>query len=318
MLTHPGCHIGDSWFHVTAEGVVHAFYLVCPDDIPRHTAWDIAHASSTDLVTWTRHGTVLERGADDEWDGGCLATGSVLATGDGFLMAYTARWDEPGVATGLATSSDLFTWTKHPANPVTRPGAGYVSGRPWAGRPATHWRDPYLRRQPSGAVQQLITAARPDRPDDACGTVAVVEQGPDGTWTDRGPIPVDPVARELECPQVMQVEGAWFLVFSTWPLLFSDAIRAEHGGHLSGGAYAMIGDGPDGPFRLAHAEPIVPAGHPVQPYAAQLVALEGGLQLIGTVWSEDGPDHLSDPIPIRRDGDRLVAEPPGGWPVTMR
>jgi len=304
VLIHPGHHLGDAWFHVEPGGLAHAFYLVCPDDVPRHTAWDIAHATSTDLVGWELHGTVIERGTDHEWDGGCLATGSVLATDDGYLLAYTARWDEPRVATGLATSPDLFTWTKHPDNPVSTPGAGYVTNRPWQGRPGTHWRDPFLRRDGAGRLQQLVTAARTDLADDASGTVAVVTQS-SGRWDVGGPLAVDAVTREVECPQVIEVDGAWFLVFSTWPHLFADAVRAEHGPRLRPGTYAMVGDGPDGPFRFAHPEPIVPADHRDQPYAGQLIPFGGGHVLIGTVWRDDGPDLLCDPILVTRDGDGL-------------
>ena len=307
VLIDPGHRLGDSWFYVAPDGVVHAFYLRCPDDVPRHTAWDIAHATSRDLEHWTLHGLVLRRGADHEWDGRCLATGSVLATDEGYLMAYTARWDEPGVATGLATSPDLFRWTKDPAGPATRPGAGYVTDRPWSGRPPTHWRDPHLRRAPSGRLQQLITAARADAPDDASGAVAVAERGDDGTWTVGAPLPVEGATREIECPQVLEVDGRWFLVFSTWPHLCSDEVRAEHGTRLRPGTYAMAGEGPDGPFRLLRPEPIVAADHPVQPYAGQVLAIADGHVLIGTVWREDGPDQLCDPIPVIRDGDGLIS-----------
>lgn len=307
MLTHPGHHLGDSWFHVEAGGPVHAFYLVSPDDVPRHTAWDIAHATSDDLVRWELHGVVLRRGADDAWDGGCLATGSVLAVDDGYLMAYTARWGEPTVATGLAHSRDLFTWTKDPANPVTRPGAGYVTDRPWSGRPPTHWRDPYLRRAPNGRLQQLLTAARADQSDDASGTVALVEQEDGGRWVVRGPLAVEPVTREVECPQVVQVDDRWFLVFSTWPHLFADRVRERARSPLRPGTYALVGDGPDGPFRLADPEPIVAADHPVQPYAGQVIGFGGSHALLGTVWRDDGPDLLCDPIPVVRQGDRLIS-----------
>lgn len=307
MLVHLGHHLGDSWFCIAPDGRAHAFYLVCPDDVARHRAWDIAHASSSDLVDWELHGVVLRRGADDAWDGGCLATGSVLAVDGGYLMAYTARWGEPEVATGLAHSPDLSTWTKDPANPASRPAAGYVTDRPWSGRPPTHWRDPFLRRSATGRLQQLVTAAVADRPDDASGAVAVVERSDDGRWTVGAPLDVEPVARELECPQVVQVDGCWFLVFSTWPHLFSGAVRDRSGGDLRPGTYAMVGDGPDGPFRLAHPEPIVAADHPVQPYAGQVIVFRGRPVLIGTVWRDDEPDFLCDPIPLTREGDRLTS-----------
>ena len=113
--------------------------------------------------------------------------------------------------------------------------------------------------------------------------------------------------REIECPQVLEVDGRWFLVFSTWPHLCSDEVRAEHGTRLRPGTYAMAGEGPDGPFRLLRPEPIVAADHPVQPYAGQVLAIADGHVLIGTVWREDGPDQLCDPIPVIRDGDGLIS-----------
>jgi len=51
----------------------------------------------------------------------------------------------------------------------------------------------------------------------------------------------------------------------------------------------------------------VPVDHPDQPYAGQLVAFDGGHQLIGTVWCDDVPDRLCDPIPVHRSGDQLRA-----------
>lgn len=64
MLKMPGYHIGDSWYYVEGS-CCHCFYLCCPDTQPRHTCWDIAHATSTDLRTWTLHGIVLHAQADN-------------------------------------------------------------------------------------------------------------------------------------------------------------------------------------------------------------------------------------------------------------
>lgn len=307
MLIDPGHHLGDAWFHVDGEGVAHCYYLRCPDHLPRHRSWDIAHATSHDLRTWERHGLVLERGADDAWDGGCLATGSVVATDDGYLMAYTARWDQPEVATGLASSDDLFRWTKHPANPATAPGPPYAGHRPRPGRPGTHWRDPFLVRGADGSLRQLLCAAAEDGPADTSGTVAVATRNGDGTWDLAAPLDVEPVGRELECPQVREVDGRWFLVFSSFGALFGDARRTTHGEALRAGTYAMAGDGPDGPFRLTHPRPIVDEHHAQQPYAGQLVAFEGGHVLLGTLWRPGVPDAISDPITVVREGDRLRA-----------
>lgn len=66
MLQLPGHHLGDCWCFVEDE-LCHLFFLVCATGVPRHVAWDIGHATSTDLVGWDYHGVVLRRGADDAW-----------------------------------------------------------------------------------------------------------------------------------------------------------------------------------------------------------------------------------------------------------
>lgn len=305
MLIDPGHRLGDSWFIVAPDDVVHCYYLVCNDDVERHTAWDIAHATSTDLVNWELHGIVLDRGADDDWDGGCLATGSVIDDGSGgYLMAYTARWNERSVATGLATSPDLFNWTKHPANPATTPGPPYQVDRPWRDRPPTHWRDPFLVRSADGELQQLICASRPERQEDCSGTVATVTLV-DDEWRRTDPIELEPVARELECPQIHEIDGGWFLVFSAFEALFSEHVQATDGETLGHGSYTMVADRPEGPYRFVQRSCIIPADHPQQPYACQVVTIRGRGYLIGTVWNDDGPDYLSDPVRISRVDDLL-------------
>ena len=304
MLIDPGHHLGDSWFVVDPAGVAHCFYLRCPDDVPRHTAWEIARATSTDLHDWTLHGTVIEASAPDRADHGCIATGSVLPIDGGYLMAFTVGWDQTRPRLRLATSPDLHEWTEAPDDPDLQPTERYVVNRPWGGRPATHWRDPFLRRTADG-IEALVCASRSDLPDDGSGTVAVVRRSDTGRWSVGEPLDIEPVARELECPQVHEVDGAWFLVFSTWPALFADDLRAADGDRLQGGTYAMVADSPSGPFRLRHREPIVGRDHPVSPYAGQVVRFDGGHHLIGTRWSDEEPDSISDPIEVVRDGDRL-------------
>jgi beta-fructofuranosidase len=306
VLIDPGHHLGDAWFHVD-DNVAHCFYLRCPDDVPRHAAWEIARATSLDLRTWELHGTVVERTAPHRGAGRCLATGSVLRVDDGYLMAFTDGWAERAPTIRFATSPDLASWTEDPVAAIEAGAPGYAVDRPVAGRPSTHWRDPFLRTHADGAVEALISAARTDAPDDASGAVARAVRSVDGTWTVGAPLEVEPVAREVECPQVREIDGRWFLVFSTWPPLFADELRARRGGALRPGTYAMVGDGPDGPFELAVAEPIVAADHPLQPYAGQLVRHRDAWHLLGTLWRHGHPDAVSDPIPVRRAGDRLLA-----------
>ena len=86
MLIHPGHHIGDSWYTIAGD-TIHCYYLTCPDSIERHTAWDIGHATSTNLVDWDIQSLVLRKGPPGSYDGRCPATGSVLRFNDRYWLA---------------------------------------------------------------------------------------------------------------------------------------------------------------------------------------------------------------------------------------
>lgn len=285
-------HLGDAWY-CTEGGRIHCFFLVCPDSVPRHSAWDIAHASSADLTHWTYHGIVVRRGAADAWDGLCLATGSLLRHGGGFWMAYTGNWFGPRPAVGLAWSSDLMRWEKVAANPITAIDEGFYTAASRGHRPFPHWRDPFLF-EVDGVVHQLVcaTAAGGDGP---AGAIGVARSRDLVRWEMLPPLDVEPFAEELECPQVVSAAGRHYLVFSTPAglLLSDDAAAPDEPGNM----YAMVGDTPLGPFRVADSAPILPAEMRDRPYAGRVVGMEGDHYLLGTIWSDAG-DRISDPIPL--------------------
>lgn len=67
---------------------------------------------------------VLDVGSAGEWDSFTVTTPKVFADGPQFVMLYAgddSRLDDP-TGVGIAVSSDLVTWRKHPGNPVLRPG----------------------------------------------------------------------------------------------------------------------------------------------------------------------------------------------------
>jgi hypothetical protein len=72
---------------------------------------------------WTADPEPVLTRTSGSWDGGGLDFPTVVHTGGGYLMLYSAwRLSEPGSdVVGVATSSDGTTWTKG-AEPVIRPG----------------------------------------------------------------------------------------------------------------------------------------------------------------------------------------------------
>ncbi len=86
----------------------------------------IGIAFSDDLKRWKRGDVILrpEDGAD--WERGGLYKPYLLQHGDTYYLFYNAKNDAPRgwiEQTGLATSKDLKTWTRHPANPLLPVGA---------------------------------------------------------------------------------------------------------------------------------------------------------------------------------------------------
>jgi beta-fructofuranosidase len=308
MLVHPGNHIGDSWYLVEG-GSVHCYYLTCPETLERHTAWDIAHATSDNLVDWELQGIVLERGDAEDWDGSCLATGSVLRAFGRYWMAYTGRWNEPGVAVGLAVSDDPHCWAKVPYNPITRIDERYYEPVGSGSRPFPHWRDPFLFEY-DGFVYHFVCARAADGPVNRRGAVGVARSADMVSWEVLPALKVDPVAEEYECPQVRLVGGSFHLVFSAFPEISTDICRERFGHELRFGTYAMRADSWFGPFSMERPKPLADSDHPPPLYAGQVLEFEGSHYLLGTVWSDVEQDYISDPIRVRAHNRSLVAEPP--------
>ena len=297
MLTHPGNHLGDSWYYVDGN-TIHCFYLTCPESIERHTSWDIGHATSPNLIDWAIHDIILRKGEPDSCDGRCPATGSVIRFKNRYWLAYTGNWNGPQPTVALAVSDDLFNWEKLASNPVTTIDPAYYDDTPApAPRDWLHWRDPFLFEH-DGVVYHYVCAKSNKGPVDERGTLGLAKTSDMVHWEVLPPPEVEPIAMELECPQVYEVDQRYYLIFSTARSLFSKAFRARH---FNGGerwsSYAMVGPSPFGPFRIHGTGQIIPPDYHLQPYANQIVFWQGQAYLLGTVWN-DKQDFICDPIPV--------------------
>ncbi len=292
MLKHPGRLIGDAWFYVH-DDLVHCFYLTCPVDVPRHQHWDIGHATSVDLVTWTILPTALIQGPAGAWDD-CLATGSVIRWQGRFWMAFSAGRT---AQVGVAVSDDLTTWVKYPGNPVTDIDTRYYEETGSGTRAIRHWRDPFLWTDGEWVYHYVCASKREGTPDER-GALGLAKTRNMTEWEILSPPPVDPVAQELECPQIYPANGRYYLIFSTITEFFSSRFLAKHAPEeLGWSTYSMTGPTPFGPFRMEATGRILPPTYPVQPYACQLVTWGGKTYLLGTLVHPDG-DAICDPIPV--------------------
>ncbi|WP_052508071.1 glycoside hydrolase family protein [Sphingomonas hengshuiensis] len=84
----------------------------------------IGLAWSDDLLHWERGDPILLPQDGAEWERGGLYKPYLIRVGDTYHLYYNAKtsgtpWQEQ---TGLATSTDLRRWTRHPASPLLRNG----------------------------------------------------------------------------------------------------------------------------------------------------------------------------------------------------
>ena len=293
--------VGDAWFFPHG-GVVHAYFLTCDAGRQRHEHWDVGHAVSEDLARWRDLGVCLPKAGPDAWDRN-LATGSVLARGGRFWMAYTGH---SAARVGVAVSDDLHRWRRLPG-PATAPDSRYYEPVGTGNRRMTHWRDPFLFEH-DGHVYHAVTASRPDAPAGRRGAVGLARSRDSRdlrAWDVLPPMDVEAVCQELECPQVIERGGRWYLIFSTAPPLLSEDVRRDRP-DLAGrpGTHAMVGPSPLGPFALRRDGPFTPPGV----YAAQVVRHGGRDWALGTdLAAADGRGAISDPVPVAFDADGVTA-----------
>ncbi|WP_308208898.1 glycosyl hydrolase family 32 [Microbacterium sp. IEGM 1404] len=310
-FTLPDHWVWDFWLARDGD-THHMLFLQAPislgDPDLRHRNATVGHATSSDLRSWTVHGTVLEPTGGEAPDATATWTGSIVEAAAGWRMFYTgSRFLEPGRITNVetvlaATSDDLTEWVKDPGVVVAADPRWYetLAAGTWH---EEAWRDPWVFADPDGdGWHMLVTARAVDGPGRDRGVVGHAWSPDLVRWEVRPPRSTAGAGfAHLEVPQVVQVEGRWALVFSC-----DSAHLAGHREGERGGIWAVALDDPRGPYDVRRATLVAPEnlysgriaedadGRPVL-LAFENVAADGAF--IGT---------LSDPLPVRWDGDRLV------------
>ncbi len=308
-FSHATHWVWDFWLADDGE-TFHMFYLHAPKSLGdphlRHRNARIGHATSADLVTWHDLGTVLEPDEPGGFDGSATWTGSVVEGPDGlWRMFYTgSRFLRPNAHTnietvGVATSTDLHTWTKQPG-PITRSDARWYELLGDATWPEEAWRDPWVFADPAGdGWHMLVTArARTGRDRDR-GVVGHAVSADLETWEVRPPLSApDSGFAHIEVPQVACIEGRHVLLFSCDSPALAGARTGDRGG-----IWAVAIDGPTGPYPIDRAELLVDESL----YSGRVVQDRSGawvmLAFENTTSDGDFVGRLSDPIPVTWNDD---------------
>ncbi|SEP72137.1 glycoside hydrolase family 32 protein [Microlunatus flavus] len=285
----PFAHAGRIWL----------FYLLeIRDDPASGTGW--ALTSTTDFVEYTDHGVVLPSGGADADDFDCY-TGSVVEDRGTFHLFYTGHNPRRRAADGVtelqvvmhASSTDgLEVWRRHPEHTF---GAtpGYEPG---------DWRDPFVfRPAPDQPWRMLLAARHREGPPRRRGLVAQLVSDDLERWTVAAPFwdPRRYVAHE--CPDVFELGGWWYLVFSEFSESFCTRYRMARS--------------PDGPWLPPEHDTVDGRAF----YAAKSVEREGRRYLVGWIATregdvDDGPWQWAGSMSVlevvqQRDGTLAFALP---------
>ena len=303
----------------------HLFHLQAPRSLadPRQRHWvaSVGHAVSHDLVHWEARPTAFEPGPAGSWEDKAIWTGSIFDHDGTYHFFYTAlSYAEDGhkQRIGLATSTDLETWARHPANPV------YEVDPRWyrkLGPPPWDWeacRDPWVVADPEhGGFLMFYTATGLGREHEAAGVIGAARSTNLIDWEAIPPVTEPAEHRGLEVPQSLRIGERWYLLYCTqW---HSDARVARTGPAGSWyGTHYLVGDRLGGPYRLSREEPLL-GDEPGSYYAGRVVEGPDG-DLVFLAWRQWGADGafvgaLSNPAKLHVDADgHLRIESRELWP----
>jgi beta-fructofuranosidase len=190
------------------EGVYHAFYLKRRPG--RGTPY--AHVVSRDLVQWEEMPDALETGAPGEPDHDNCFTGSIIEREGVFYLFYTGHTPNnpplPCETICLATSHDLITWQKDPANPILQ------ADERWYER--DDWRDPYVFwNAQEECYWMLLCARQKDSATPRRGCIGLATSPDLVSWQVQPPLWSPGIVYAPECPDLFHSHDHWFLLFST-------------------------------------------------------------------------------------------------------
>jgi beta-fructofuranosidase len=308
-------HLADRWiwdFWLARNGPdYHVFYLQASrslgDPELRHWNASIGHAISRDLHDWqvmpdALYPSPADSGAFDTYT---TWTGSIIQHEGVWYLFYTGgRRSEDGLMQriGLATSTDLIRWEKHPDNPLIVADPRWYELLDLDLWHDQAWRDPWVFRHPEqGDFHAFITARANYGPPGGRGVVGHARSDDLIHWEVLPPVTEPGAFGHMEVPQLANVQGRYYVLFCAQDAVHSSAWRRQTGREPVTGVYYLVADNPLGPFDFIGDEPLV--GDKIGSlYAGKLVQDPDGewVVLAARMHAPDGTfvGELSDPLGV--------------------
>jgi beta-fructofuranosidase len=313
-------HLPDKWvwdFWFARRGDEHhVFYLQAPrslgDSLLRHHNASVGHAVSVDACRWTVVEDALLPGPPGSWDDLAIWTGSVIERDGLWYMLYTGiNKSEGGLIQriGLATSANLVRWQKHPTNPVIEADERWyelLDRERWRDQ---SWRDPWLFEE-DGQIGVLITARSNQRPPDAAGVIGRARSRNLIDWEVQPPLTSPGDFAQVECPQLVTLQGRRLILFSCLAEDHSAERRRRTGRDGETGTYLFEETDPD--VFLPSDDPIAINSSDLGPlYAGKVLELEPGdwrYVAFRGAGNSSFLGELTDPLRLRFEGGEVLID----------
>lgn len=268
-----GRFLWDSWF-MPEKGGYRLYHLDAPGDPDpetRHERAQIRTAFSTDLKNWTDQGFALKSAEPGAWDDGPIWTGSTYQENGQYYKFYTGRNQRDGQTQriGLAKSSDGINWERGEKPLLEADSRWYETDEPSPVYRA--FRDPFIVKNPKdGKYLMYFTAKTKDGDPTYRGCIGVATADKmEGPWEQQGPVLAPGTIAEMECPQVLEKDGKWYLFITTKGSNYSPEWEKKVGGQETG-LHGYVGDSPTGPFEPVRGDAVI-AGNDSNMFSVRLV-----------------------------------------------
>ncbi len=173
----------------------------------------IGHATSSDLVNWTRHQPALVSDAGLAHEERGVFAPYVIKKGDIYVMLYSSHNMKKAQYICMATSKDLFNWNRYEQNPVIIPKQEYAF---WEESKACSCRDPHIFEEDEGYFVYWVADMNKDS-EVSCITLST--SGDLINFVEKGPVLEkrhsfdEAFTMKTESPCVIKRHGLYYLFF---------------------------------------------------------------------------------------------------------
>lgn len=293
--------VWDFWF--AQDGAdYHLFYLQASRDLldPEQRHWNVSigHSVSQDLFYWKQLPDALKPGIVGKREEITTWTGSIIRHEELWYLFYTCSYKhEEGKIQriSLATSTDLINWQKHPQNPLISANHKYYEKFEQNTWHDEAWRDPWVfKDSKTGEFHAYITGRLKEGNPLSRGVIAHAISKNLIDWDVVEPVSCPNMFGTMECSQLAEVQGRYYLLFSVQP--------GEYVGHKLAGIFYMVSDNPYGPFSEPKQLCVDPIG---QLYSGKLLLGPDNNWYL-TTWRKLTLDHefmgdICEPFPLKID-----------------